>query len=377
MGLQGERGVTGDRGVGIQVSGSFSTSIAVGPESLTNSPADYNTSVGVGVLKLNMTGASNTAVGFGVLEQNISGNSNTAVGVRSMANVTQADGNTAIGHLTLMKTSGQDNTAVGASSLIENTTGEYNVGVGKDSSKFNTTGRFNTAVGTVSLYRNTTGVENVSVGGTAAEDFIGNRIVAVGYGSLGNVVSGDKNIALGYNSGYELLSGSNNIFVGSLGSSNDSNTIRIGALGEHTKTYVAGVYGTNVTSGAAVYIDSNGQLGTLSSARRYKEDISPIASHSKIVDGLNPVSFRYKNPQPDGTKPLQYGLIAEEVSSIAPELVVHGADGQIETVAYQMLVPILLAEIKNQREVNQRQAAQLERLEAAIGGLQSRKSQSQ
>jgi hypothetical protein len=329
---------------------------------MTGNTAAYNTAVGAKSLSSNTVGAANTAVGFGALQSNTTGSANTAVGVSSMGNVTQSDGNTAVGHLTLMNTTGQDNTAVGASALIENTTGEYNVAVGKNSSKFNVNGRFNTAVGTVSLYRNTTGVENVAVGGTAAEEFIGNKIVALGYGSLGKVASGDQNIAIGYQSGYELLNGSKNIFIGSRGNANDSNTIRLGTAGEQTKVYVAGVYGANVTSGAAMYIDSGGQIGTLGSSRRYKEQIAPIDLADSIIDGLRPVSFRYKRGVANNDRSVQYGLIAEEVEAVAPELVVYSADGQIETVAYHKLIPILLAEVKHQREINKQQEAKLERL---------------
>ena len=109
-------------------------------------------------------------------------------------------------------------------------------------------------------------------------------------------------------------------------------------------------------------LNSNGQLGTVSSSRRYKEDIAPIAEAGRLIDSLKPVSFRYKKATSNGAKPIQYGLIAEEVEQVAPELVVYSADGQVETVAYQMLIPILLSELENQREINKQQEAELERL---------------
>jgi hypothetical protein len=167
--------------------------------------------------------------------------------------------------------------------------------------------------------------------------------------------TGSNNIAEGYHGGYNLTTGSNNIDIGSPGVKAESGVIRIGTITGTTSTqsaaYIGGIYGVKTaTAGTAVFIDSSGQLGTVSSSIRYKEDIQPMASASERLFKLRPVKFRYKKADASGEKPIQYGLIAEEVAEVFPELVVRDAStGRIDGVRYEELAPMLLNEMQQQR----------------------------
>ena len=136
----------------------------------------------------------------------------------------------------------------------------------------------------------------------------------------------------------------------------ESGVIRIGTITGTTSTqaaaYIAGIYGvTTGTAGTAVFIDSSGQLGTVSSSIRYKEDIQPMAEASDRLLSLRPVKFRYKKANTSGEKPIQYGLIAEEVAKVYPELVVRDATtGRIDAVRYEELAPMLLNEMQRQQK---------------------------
>ncbi len=247
--------------------------------------------------------------------------------------------------------------------LYNNTTGMNNVAVGTQSLHSNSTGGFNTAIGRVALFENTQGNGNVGLGASALQlNSEGDNNTALGH-SAGYYLTGSDNIVIGGFAGHGLRAGGRNIVIGAAGESGDAGVIRLGTAGNQMKAFVAGVFGvTTGGSPTAVMVDANGQLGTVSSSRRYKEDIAPLVDAGRLIDSLKPVSFRYKKATSNGAKPIQYGLIAEEVEQVAPELVVYGADGQVETVAYQMLIPILLSELENQREINKQQEAKLERL---------------
>jgi hypothetical protein len=203
--------------------------------------------------------------------------------------------------------------------------------------------------------------------------------------------TGSNNIAEGYHGGYNLTTGSNNIDIGSPGVKAESGVIRIGTITGTASTqsaaYIAGIYGIKTaTAGTAVFIDSSGQLGTVSSSIRYKEDVQPMASASERLLQLRPVKFRYKKADASGEKPLQYGLIAEEVAEVYPELVVRdAATGRIDGVRYEELAPMLLNEMKLQkhrlteqldaqaariRQLELAQAAQARDLQAAVLALQ-------
>jgi hypothetical protein len=230
----------------------------------------------------------------------------------------------------------------------------------------------------------------------------GNGNAALGDNSAGSLASGASNIFIGSLSGQNLTTGSNNIVIGAgilggssltTGDSNidignagvatESGTIRVGTSGVQALAFMAGIYGVATgLPGTAVVIDSAGQLGTISSSRRYKEDIQPMGDASERLLKLRPVTFRYKKTNALGQKPIQYGLIAEEVAEVLPELVVDNANGQPDTVAYHLLPAMLLNEL--QKEHGQivaqgklirdqtEQIAQLETQAAEVGSLKTK-----
>jgi hypothetical protein len=161
-----------------------------------------------------------------------------------------------------------------------------------------------------------------------------------------------------------LHTGSQNAYFYNYGVDNDQGTIRLGDY-RHNSAFIAGVRNTTV-NGVPVLIDAYGQLGVASSSRRFKEDISDMAGASQDVLRLRPVTFRYKTPFADGSKPLQYGLIAEEVAEVYPDLVAHSADGQIDTVKYQTLIPLLLNEVQRQHVQIVGQSDQMRQLQEQL-----------
>ena len=188
-----------------------------------------------------------------------------------------------------------------------------------------------------------------------------------------------------------VANGFYNIHIGNSGDSADSNTIRIGNSFNHSRAFVAGIRGsaTGVANAIPVLVDSLGQLGTASSSRRFKDNISDMDAASSALMQLRPVTFHYKSDQNPAGRSLQYGLIAEEVAAVYPGLVAYSADGQIETVMYQHLPPMLLNEVqKQQRVINaqavelaqqrdriatlEQQAARMEMLERALHAMKSR-----
>ena len=326
-----------------------------------------NTFLGHNAGTLSASGAQNTAVGEQALSNLTSGTANTANGQAALFSNTTGTGNTATGGGALTSnTTGSQNTAMGRDALLVSTTGNSNTALGHQAMVTNTTGFGNTAAGTSALSANTTGFGNTALGGASmASNASGIQNTAIGQNSLAQS-TGDRNVAIGQSAGGNLTTGSNNIYLGSLvvGAAAESNTMYLG--GTQTKAFIAGVRGiTTVNANAIpVMIDSAGQLGTVSSSRRFKEEIREMADASRRLLQLRPVTFRYKQPFGDGSKPLQYGLIAEEVAEVFPELAVRTADGQIETVHYQMLSVLLLNEL-------QRLQSEAKRLEDARRDQQS------
>jgi hypothetical protein len=211
---------------------------------------------------------------------------------------------------------GVSNTAVGENAVVNCTAGINNTAMGRDALRSNTSGSHNTAVGVMALTANTTGSSNI----------------AIGLGAGNNRTTGDNNIDIGHG-----------------GIDGDSGTIRIGQQGSHTRVFVAGVRGvtTGLANGVSVLIDGNGQLGTISSSRRVKRDIEDMGDESSKLMRLRPVIFRYKpDLDPSGTR--QYGLIAEEVAGVMPDLVVYDAAGKPETVRYHLLDAMVLNEVQKQ-----------------------------
>ena len=229
------------------------------------------------------------------------------------------------------------NTGIGFEVLQLNTTGGGNTAVGERALVSNSTGSTNSAIGYHALDNNTGGNLNVAIGGSAlTQNFAGTGNTAIGTLAMSSNSAGNNNVAIGYQSGLAAISGSNNIYLGTnvWGATNESNAMYLGLQGTQTKTVIAGVRGitTGVADAINVVIDSNGQLGTINSSRRYKEDIQDMGEVSSGLMKLRPVTYRYKQPYANGTKPIDYGLIAEEVEKIFPDLVTHLPDGEVETV---------------------------------------------
>jgi hypothetical protein len=253
-------------------------------------------------------------------------------------------GNTAEGQAALLSlTIGTFNTAVGWLSLRSLTHGNFNTAIGAGTLLFNIGGQ-NTATGAAALLNNVTGHDNT----------------AYGAGSLLNNTSGDSNIALGVNAGLLLTTGNFNIDIGNPGLADESSTIRIGS-NLQTRTFIAGIHGvtTGVNNAIPVLIDSLGQLGTVSSSRRFKKKIKPMDKASEAILALTPVTFQYKS---DNTNRPEFGLIAEEVAKVNPDLVVRHENGEIYTVRYDAVNAMLLNEfLKEHRKV--------EKLEATVAAL--------
>ena len=335
-----------------------------------------NTAIGDGALAANTSGTYNLAVGANALYSNTTGSGGAAAGYGALLSNTTGAGNTAMGYEALYaNTTGAGNTGFGHGALYQNTTASANTAVGDGALGANTTGATNTAVGDGALFANTTGSDNVGLGqGALASCTTGAANTVVGTAALPLITSGNGNTALGYQAGLNLTSGSENIYIVNAGAATESGVIRIGTPTSQTSAYIAGIYGvtTSKSNAVPVMIDSNGNLGTVSSSRRYKEDIQNMADSSSGLLRLRPVTFRYKKPFDDGSKPIQYGLIAEEVEEVYPDLVAHSADGQIETVKYQVLAPMLLNELQKQNTTIAAQKEQIRDQQQEIRSLEER-----
>jgi hypothetical protein len=314
------------------------------------------------------TDTQSTAVGIGALPASSTGFSNTAVGLSALGSNTNGGFNVAVGNSVLAaNTTGSSNTAVGNAALQDNTTGGSNTGVGQDALAGNIVGNGNTAVGSSSLSVNVSH-SNTAVGAaTLVSNTTGSSNTAVGFFALGNVTTGGANIGVGYTAGNSVTNGTANIEIGNSGTNADSNVIRIGTSGTQTTTYIAGIAGASVTGGSAVLVDPvTGQLGILLSSERFKEDVQDMDSASDALMRLRPVTFRYKGAGSEA-KNLQYGLIAEEVAAIYPQLAVYGRDGQVESVQYHQLPALLLNEMQKQHETIQRLEERIAELETLLG----------
>jgi hypothetical protein len=322
---------------------------------------NFTTAEGTKALFSLTTGAANTAVGWFSLYSNTEGSFNTATGAGALLFNT-ADQNTAFGAAALLfNTTGINNTAVGAAALLNNSgftvdapnggPGSANTAIGARALFGNTTGFGNTANGAEALSNNTTGVGNTVTGAFA----------------LNINTTGNSNIALGFSAGANIT-GDDNIDIGSTGGLSESGTIRIGQSGSQTSTFIAGIRGvtTGVADAVNVVIDSNGQLGTISSSRRFKKEVKPMDQASEAILSLKPVTFHYKSDSP-GTP--QFGLIAEEVAEVNPDLVVRDENGEIYTVRYDAVNAMLLNEFLKEHRKNEQQEATIARLQKQIETL--------
>jgi Chaperone of endosialidase len=402
----------GNTGAGVAVlheniSGSANT--AVGDSALFHNKASGNTAFGYSALSANNNGTGNTATGNSALGTNSSGNNNTATGDSALVN-NKTDGNTAIGSRALyFNTIGYENTATGFQALYKNVGGSYpqgdfntahgwgglysntsgysNTASGAGALYYNDSGYNNTANGCVALYYNTTGYDNTVNGvGALYYNKTGYANTANGWSALNTNTAGfnntaegfdalfhstgSNNVAVGANAGLNLTTGSNNIVIGAnvSGAAGEANTIRIGKSGTQQKTFVAGVYGKTVASGASVIINSSGQLGTIQSSARYKEAIKPMDKTSEAVLALKPVIFRYKE-ELDPAKVPQFGLIAEDVEKVNPDLVVRDEEGKVTTVRYDAVNAMLLNEFLKEHRKVQAQGATIAELKKQIETL--------
>jgi len=320
------------------------------------------TAEGIDALFSLTTGTDNTAIGFDALYSNTTGDSNTATGSQALLSNTTGVRNTADGFAALQtNTTGERNTATGRAALVNNITGNNNTADGHDALFSNTTAIRNTATGSFALFSNTTGPNNTAIGYFALfSNTTGNSNTANGYDALLNNTTGVGNIALGNFAGSNLTTGDNNIDIGNQGVAAEANTIRIGTQGTQTQTFIAGVTGAAVI-GVAVKVNAAGQVGTAPSSQRFKTEIKPMDKSSEAILALKPVTFHYKKElDPEGI--LQFGLVAEEVEKVNPDLVARDAQGKIYTVRYEAVNAMLLNEFLKEHRTVQEQKATIAQL---------------
>jgi Chaperone of endosialidase len=332
-------------------SGNFNTASGAGAllfnsgDPTGSGAASENTAFGAAALLFNTTGAQNTGVGVAALLHNTNGSANTAIGEDALSSNTEGDANTASGFFALLtNTTGSNNTAHGVDALVNNSTGNSNTGVGFEVLDANDTGNDNTAVGTVALSHNT---------------------------------SGSENIALGVSAGDQVTTASNVICIGAVGQ-NVSNSC-----------YIGSIFGQTSAGGAGVFINSDGKLGTMTSSRRFKEQIMPMEEASEALFALKPVTFHYKKEIASaGTS--QFGLVAEEVEKVNPDLVVRDKEGKPYSVRYEAVNAMLLNEfLKEHRKVQElekgmaaltakleEQAAQIQKISAQVANSAAQEANS-
>ncbi|HMK86943.1 MAG TPA: tail fiber domain-containing protein [Steroidobacteraceae bacterium] len=335
-----------------------------------NTSGSNNTGWGYSALWENTSGASNVGVGWNALEDNTTGSNNTAVGTSALVSALAASGNTAVGAAALTTNNGSTgyNTAVGYHALVTDPSGNYSTAVGAYSLASVTAASigYNTGFGAFTLNANTGGSNNTAFGYAALRSTsTGNNNIGFGYQALYLDASGSNNIAMGYQAAYNVASGSNTIEIGSAGAAADNNLIRIGTQGVQTEAIVAGIYGSTISGGSAVYVNAAGELGVQSSSERYKTDIAPMPELASRLRQLRPVTFHYK--MDPGTP--QYGLIAEEVDKVYPELVLRDNSGEIQGVRYEQLTPMLLSELQRQQATIESQADQIKELSRRVADV--------
>jgi uncharacterized coiled-coil protein SlyX len=322
-----------------------------------------NTAVGDQALQNNDSGGYNDAVGAFALFSNVDGSFNNALGESALYSNIHASENTAIGDLALTNNdstgngAAQFNTAVGAQALFTNTDGDSNNAVGFYALGLNTTGVLNEAIGVSALENNATGSANIAIGDSAA---------------VGNA-SGSFNTVIGDMAGQDISSGFDNIYIGATagnGFGNESGTIRIGDPAfVTTACYIAAISGRTVSGGAAVFVSADGKLGTSTSSARFKDDIKLMERASESIYALKPVTFRYKKEfDPAGTS--QFGLVAEDVEKVNPDLVVRDKEGKAYSVRYDQVNAMLLNEFLKEHRKNEKQEATITQLTSTVAQQQ-------
>ncbi len=285
-------------------------------------------------MQANTTANNNTATGSQALYSNTTGTQNTATGAFALENNTSAN----------------NNTVTGFQALQQNTTGTQNTAIGESALKNNTTAKNSTADGFQALFHNTTGASNT----------------AIGFHALFNN-NGSSNIAVGSSAGVNLTTGSNDIDIGNPGAGGEFNTIRIGST--QTRTFIKGIRGVAVT-GTAVVVNAGGQLGVAASSARFKDDIKPMNTVSEAILALRPVTFRYKQ-EIDPERTSQFGLVAEEVEKVSPDLVARDSKNEVYTVRYEAVNAMLLNEFLKEHRKGEEQDRKIQEQRTTIAELKS------
>jgi hypothetical protein len=394
---------------------------AVGNNALPATTGFNNTAVGSSALAADTTGSFNVAIGGGALRSNTTGQQNMAIGAEALRD-SNGNFNMAIGFRALFSNTGSRNSAVGAAALRNNTTAEDNTAIGSTAMKENTTGELNTAIGSAAMLGNTTGNNNTAVGSDALSSTTGDENTGVGSGALSSDAAASNtavgfsamadasgtgvvfNTAVGWNSLVSTTANAN-VAVGDLALENDTsgffntaigaatgisqttgnNNIYIGqgsfgVAGESHTCYIQEIFGQLSTGGAFVFVNSAGKLGTTTSSRRFKEDIKPMDKASEALFALKPVTFRYKKEIEPKAVP-QWGLVAEDVEKVNPDLVIRDAKGKVNTVrydqVYNMMLNEFLKEHKKVQELEATVAQQQKGMEALIAQVREQTVQIQ
>ncbi|MDQ3198627.1 MAG: tail fiber domain-containing protein [Verrucomicrobiota bacterium] len=371
----------------ILLAGAIDTMLAVTPPPLGGYPNNV-TALGDGALSDDNPGSDNTGLGFEALKDTTSaGIFNTAVGSGSLGNNTTGYNNVGVGYqAALGNTTGTCNTAVGAGALGANTTGVLNVAVGERALLAHVHGGSNVAVGPGAMTLGINGNYNTAVGSTAMAFSNGSDNLALGAGAMnmangsfnvalgsfaGLYFAGNTNIALGYQAGQNVTGkGGKNIEIGNQGLAADNGVIRLGTEGSQKTTFVAGIRNAPLAAGVAVGISADGQLGVRASSARFKEAIQPMDRASEVLLALQPVTFRYKKEIDPAALP-QFGLVAEEVAKVDPDLVARDAAGKPFTVRYDEVNAMLLNEFLKEHRKVEAQDARIAQLEAALAKMEA------
>jgi trimeric autotransporter adhesin len=367
--------------------------VAVGQQALeSNTIASANTAMGYQALYSFTTGPLGfeqlglcTAVGFQALANtNGDGFGNSGFGYQALMNNTDGIGNTAVGFFALTSNTDSGNTAIGSAALFGNTTGFNNTATGQSALFSNTAGFQNTADGVSALANNIDGDFNTAIGFTALENnTTGNENTASGTRSLNSNIEGGGNTAIGVDALASNTTGQTNVAVGhsagtSITTANDVICIGASVTGENVSNscYIGNIFGVTSTGGTGVFVNANGKLGTTTSSLRFKEKIESMEEASQVLHALKPVTFRYKKEiDPAGTA--QFGLVAEDVEKVNPDLVVRDKEGKPYSVRYDQVNAMLLNEFLKEHKTVEQQQSKLEREEATIAELKSTVAQQQ
>jgi hypothetical protein len=328
-------------------------------DSTGNDIANWNSAFGASALFSNTDGIQNSAFGESALYSNTTGNYNTAIGDNALRLNQTGIGNTAVGYFALHNNTADGSTAVGYGALASNTSAINNTALGAGALNSNTTGFNNTAVGRSALQHDT-GPDNTAHGASAlSQNTTGGSNTAVGAGALVLNTTGNFNVAIGSGAGLYATAGSYNVYIGAG---------MLGVAGESNACYIASIFGQSVdpATGTSAFVDTNGKLGTVLSSRRFKHDIQPMNKASEAILGLNPVTFHYKS---DAKNTPCFGLIAEDVAAVDPNLVVRDKNGELMSVRYDQVNAMLLNEFLKEHKTVQEQGATIARLEKQIETL--------